>query len=196
MKKTIIISVIIVVLGYLLIDKYYIKNMWCKSESGAYEVWGNTPVDITEKINKGECKCISESLIIEERPNHFNEIQLKQIRNELPNWAVNNIKGFSEKDKNSLSVKLKQFTDKEFLQKLEYKYTFVDDTYLTCFVPVFVFSIGSEKAYCPNYQCVYDDYKRLIKDSEGIKILSKRKPPNYPIIESESWARNFGDKGI
>lgn len=74
MRKMIIILVIIVVLGYFLIDKYYIKNMWCKFESGVYEVWGNIFVDIIEKINKGECKCISESLIIEERFNYFNEI--------------------------------------------------------------------------------------------------------------------------
>ena len=194
--KKIIILVIIIILGYFLIDKYYIKNIWCKSENGWYEVWGRTPIDMTVPINNGECECISESLIIEKKTNHFNKLQLEKIRKELPNWAVNNIKGFSEKDKKELFLKLRQFTDEEFLQKLEYKYTFIEDTYQTCFVPVFIFSIGSEKAYCPNYQCVYDDYKRLSKDSEGIKFLSKRKPPNYPIIESESWARNFGDKGI
>jgi hypothetical protein len=196
MKKKIVISVVIIILGYFLINKYYVKNIWCKSEGGKYEVWGITPVDITEKINNEECECISETLIIEAKPNPLNTIQLEKIKKELPNWAVNNIKGFSEKDKANLSLKLRQFTDKEFLQKLDYKYTFIDGTYLTCFVPVYVFIVGSDKAYLPNYQCVYDDYKRLMKDSEGIKLFSKRKPPNYPIIESVSWAKNFGDKGI
>lgn len=65
--KKIIISVIIIILGYFLIDKYYIKNIWCKSENGWYEVWGRTPIDMTVPINNGECECISESLIIEKK---------------------------------------------------------------------------------------------------------------------------------
>ncbi|MEP7092769.1 MAG: hypothetical protein ABI793_01840 [Flavobacterium sp.] len=47
-----------------------------------------------------------------------------------------------------------------------------------------------------NYQCVYDGYKKLINNPEGTKFGSKKKQPNYPIIESVAWARKFGDKGI
>ncbi|WP_456311768.1 hypothetical protein [Pseudomonas shirazensis] len=196
MIKKIIISVVIITSGYFLINKYYIKNMWCKSESGKYEIWGKTPVDITEKIQKDECECISDGLVIEAKPALFDETQLKEIKKQLPVWASNNIKDFSEKDKSELSLQLKGFTDQEFSHKLEYKYSFIDYTYLTCFVPVYIFTIGSKKAYIPNYKCVYDDYKRLNKDVEEIKLLSKQKAPNYPIIESESWASNFGEKGI
>ncbi|MEO8255704.1 MAG: hypothetical protein ABI554_15105 [Flavobacterium sp.] len=196
MIKKIIISVVIITLVYFLINKYYIENMWCKSENGHYEIWGKTPVDITEKIKKQECECISDGLIIESKPALFNKTQLEEIKKQLPVWVFNNIKGFSEKDKAELSLQLKGFTDQEFLQKLEYQYSFIEDTYLTCFVPVYIFKIGSKKAYIPNYKCVYDDYKRLEEDPERVKFLSKQKAPNYPIIESESWARNLGEKGI
>lgn len=196
MKKKIIIPAIIIILAYFLINKYYIKNMCCKSEGGKYEVWAKTPIDITDKIKNKECECISENLIIEAKPVLLNKVQLEKIKTELPSWAIKNIKGFSKNDEDDLSLKLKQFTDKEFLEKLEYKYTFIDGTYLTCFVPVYVFTIGSEKAYIPNYQCVYEDYERLIKNSEENKSLAKMKTPNFPIIESESWAKNLGEKAI
>lgn len=194
--KKIIISVIIIIAGYFLINKYYIKNMWCVSENGKYEIWGKTPIDITEKIKKEECECISDILIIETKPAFFNKSQLEEIKKELPVWASSNIEGFSEKDKSALSLKLKELTDQEFSQKLEYRYSFIEDTFLTCFVPVYVFTIGSKKAYIPNYKCVYDDYKRLNRSIEGIRFLANRKAPIYPLIESEDWARNFGKKAI
>lgn len=203
MKNKIIVSLVILFLGCFLIDKYYIKNMWCLAEDwragSGYEIGqhnSSLPYDITEQIKKGECECISDNLIIEDNPTPLNKIQLQKIKKELPNWAINNIKDFSEQDKLDLSVEIRELTDNEFLEKLEYKFTFIDGTHLTCFVPVYVFKVASKKAYCPNYQCVYDDYKRLSSDPEGIKFLSNRKPPNYPIIESESWAINFGKEGI
>lgn len=194
MKNKIIIVIGILFVGYFLINEYYIKNSWCKTEGGRYEIWANHPIDITEKIKNKECVCISESLIIETKPKPLTTIQLEIIKKELPNWAINNIKGFSEKDEIDLFNKLKKLRNNEFLEKLKYKYTFIDDSYLTCFIPIYVFEIGSKKAYIPNYQSVYDDYLRLSKDPEGVKFLSKSKAPNYPIIESESWVKNFGDK--
>lgn len=196
MIKKIIISVVVIFLGYFLINKYYIKNIWCKSEKGKYEIWGKTPVDISEKIKKEECECISDGLIIEAKPALFNKTQLEEIKKQIPVWASHNIEGFSEKDKSALSLKLKNLTDQEFLKKLEYRYSFLEDKYLTCFIPVYIFTIGSKKAYIPNYKCVYDDYKRLSKTVEGAKFLLNQKAPNYPIIESESWARNLGEKAI
>ena len=63
MKKILIVLLILTVV-FFLFNEFYLKNSSCKTEDGSYEIWGSTPIDITEKINKRECECISESLII------------------------------------------------------------------------------------------------------------------------------------
>ncbi|MBL0737200.1 hypothetical protein JI750_09910 [Flavobacterium sp. GN10] len=191
MKKAIVL-VIIIILGYFLLNEYYLKNMPCRTESGTYEIWGNTPVQINDKINNAECECISETLIKEKSPHVLNDNQIEIIKKELPKWAVKNVKDFTEKERVNLSDQFEKLTNKEFLEKLEYEYTFVDSSYLTCFVPVYTFTFESTKAYIPNYQCVYENYKKAKKNNNSLKI----KIPDYPIIESKSWAANLGDKAI
>lgn len=85
MKKKIVVSAVIIVLAYFLVDEYYIKNRWCLAEDwragSGYEIWPkNTsfPYNITKQIEKGECECISESLIKEVKPNPLTKIQLKK----------------------------------------------------------------------------------------------------------------------
>ncbi|MET3027818.1 hypothetical protein ABXT06_14160 [Flavobacterium sp. UW10123] len=191
MKKAIVL-VIIIILGYFLLNEYYLKNMPCRTEDGTYEIWGNTPVQINDKINNAECECISETLIKEKSPLVLNDNQIEIIKKELPKWAVKNVKDFTENERVNLSGQFEKLTNKEFLEKLEYEYTFIDSSYLTCFVPVYTFTFESTKAYIPNYQCVYENYKKAKKNNNSLKI----KTPDYPIIESKSWAANLGDKAI
>jgi len=191
MKKAIVL-IIIIIFGYFLLNEYYLKNMSCRTENGTYEIWGNTPVQINDKIKNEDCECISETLIKEKLPLALTNNQIESIKKELPEWAVKNVKGFTENERVNLSDQFKKLTNEEFLEKLEYEYTFVDSSYLTCFVPVYTFTFGSTKAYIPNYQCVYDNYKKAKKNNNSLKI----KTPNYPVIESKSWAANLGDKAI
>ena len=81
MKKAIVL-VIIIILGYFLLNEYYLKNMPCRTEDGTYEIWGNTPVQINDKINNAECECISETLIKEKSPLVLNDNQIKIIKKE------------------------------------------------------------------------------------------------------------------
>ena len=194
MKKILIILLILTVV-FFLFNEYYLKNSSCKTEDGSYEIWGSTPIDITEKINKGECECISESLIIENDPNVFSKVQIFEIKKELPNWAIKNVQGFSEKDKTNLVFELNKLSNEEFSKSLKYKYSFLADV-VGCLVPVYTFKVKSSNAYFPNYKCVNEAYDSASSESDGFKLLPISEKPNYPIIESETWAGNFGNKGI
>ncbi len=197
MTKKIIVTVVVIILGYFLIDSYYIKNMHCKSENGWYQVhasWGSsTPIDITERVKNGECECINEFLFVEKKPIQFTEQQLSEIKKNLPNWALENCKNFSLKDKINLENELNKTSSQNFKESLKYRYTF----YLFVGnVPVYTIKIKNITAYCPNYSYVYNLYdgkyapKNHEKDPFG-------KKPNYPIIECEVWAKTkFGDRGI
>lgn len=193
--KKIILCFLTLTIAYFLINKYYIKNSWCKMEDGRYEVWGSTPIDITKNIKNGQCECISESLIIENNPNIFSKNQLFRIKNELPNWAMKNIKNFSQKDKIILALELNKLSEDEFSKKLIYKYSFIANL-VGCPVPVYTYNIKSNNAYCPNYKCVNDAYDNPSLSADGFKLFPKKEKPYYSNIESESWAKNFGNEGI
>ena len=183
MKKALII-VVILIFGAYLINEFYIKNIWCMTEDNRYEVWSSTPNDITENIKKGECECISESLIVEKKPNPLSKTQLFEIKKELPNWAIKNIKDFTIQDKQVLISELSNLTDEEFSKKLKYKYSFLEK-FTSCFVPVYIFKIKSNVAYCPNYSRAYDLYDgKHAPKHDNIEPFGKK--PNYPIIESTS----------
>jgi hypothetical protein len=183
--KKIVIVVLIFTLGCYLTNKYYIKNIWCKTKDNRYEVWSSTPNDITENIRKGECECISESLIIEKKPNPLSNIQLYEIKKELPNWSIKNIKEFTIQDKQVLISELSNLSDKEFSEKLIYKYTFLEK-FTGCFVPVYIYKINSTVVYCPNYTKAYELYDgKYAPKHENVEPFGKK--PNYPIIESKSW---------
>lgn len=61
---------------------------------------------------------------------------------------------------------------------------------------MYTIKIKNITAYCPNYSYTYDLYDgKYAPKSDGNEPFGKK--PNYPIIESESWAKaQFGDKGI
>ena len=104
-------NILLILLLITLLNSCYMKNMWCKTEDGRYEIWGTTPYDITERIEKEGCECLSESLLWNPKPKAFDPQQLQEIRQELPNWAMKNIPNFTTKDKQDLQRELTVMSD-------------------------------------------------------------------------------------
>jgi hypothetical protein len=196
MKKILIAAGIILVLitGYIIFKKYIMENIWCKTEDGRYEIWAFTPIDVTDRIEKEGCKCLSGSLLWNPDPLLFDYRQLQEIRKELPGWAVKNVKDFSEEDKKDLAQELNRMSDAELLKKLKYRYSFFAKLVDTE-VPVYTIKIKSVQAYCLNYFLVYEVYDGKYSIDNDPEPFGKK--PNYPIIENEDWARNeFGEAGV
>ncbi len=196
MKKLVIIGFIFLI-SIILLNRYYLKNLPCKTDDGGYEVyalWGSSsPINLTNRINSDDCECINEFLIVEKKPIQFTEQQLLDIKRQLPNWAAKNLKNFSKKDKQDLENEIKKISNENFIKSFQYKYTF---SLFVGQVPVYRLKIRNVTAYCLNYSYVYD----LYDGKYSPKIESKEpfgKKPNYPIIESETWVKTkFGDKGV
>jgi hypothetical protein len=126
MKKILIAAGIILALitGYIILKKYIIENIWCKTENG-YEItgFGGMPINIDDRIKEG-CKCLNSSMLWNPDPKPFDYKQLQEIRKELPGWAVKNVKDFSEEDKKDLAQELNRMSDAELLEKLKYRFSY------------------------------------------------------------------------
>lgn len=193
MKKAIGIGLLISFIGYFSINEFYIKNSYCKTENGQYEVYGNTPVNITKRIKDGDCECISESLIVEKKTKQFTQNQLDEIKKQLPDWIIKNYNNVSVEKKEKFIKDLNELSIEGFHDKLKYRYTFFP---FIGSVPVYTFQINDILVYCPNYAYVYDLYDgKYSNKNDGKEPFGKK--PDYPIIESQSWAKKqFGEKGI
>lgn len=151
----IIIGALIIVIGCFLVKEYYIKNSFCKTEDGEYEIFGNTPINITKRIKSGDCECISKTLIIEKKPNSFVKAQLDQIKKQLPYWVMKNYKNISIIEKENFVKELNQLSEKDFADKFKYRYTFFP---FVGSVPVYTFEMNGIVVYYPNYAYIYDLY--------------------------------------
>ncbi|WP_292010908.1 hypothetical protein [Chryseobacterium sp.] len=162
------------------------KNSACKTENG-YEIigFGGKPVNVTDRIEKEACKCITESLLWNPNPKQFNSEQLKEIKKELPLWVAKNVKGFSAEDQKLLEAQLEKMNDKELLEKLKYKFSYFGKP-ASEEIPVYVMKIESVWAYCPNYSDEYAVYGK--KDKFGFEFYPLKDKPNYSIIENQEWA--------
>lgn len=189
----IIISALIIVIGCFLVKEYYIKNSFCKTEDGEYEIFGNTPINITKRIKSGDCECISETLIIEKKPNSFVKAQLDQIKKQLPYWVMKNYKNISIIEKENFVKELNQLSEKDFADKFKYRYTFFP---FVGSVSVYTFEMNGIVVYCPNYAYIYDLYDgKYANKNDGNEPFGKK--PVFPILESEDWAKKqFGEKGV
>lgn len=188
-------NILLILLLITLLNSCYMKNMWCKTEDGRYEIWGTTPYDITERIEKEGCECLSESLLWNPKPKAFDPQQLQEIRQELPNWAMKNIPNFTTKDKQDLQRELTVMSDTDLLKKLKYRYSFLRySRYQEIYV--YTLKIKGKNAYCINYKEVYDHYENKEAYPPNDEFYEKLKK-YYPIIENEDWARNeFRNKGV
>ncbi|WP_419868499.1 hypothetical protein [Chryseobacterium sp. CT-SW4] len=162
------------------------KNSQCKSESG-YEMigFGGKPVNVTDKIEKENCKCITESLLWNPSPKKLSTEQLQQIRKALPVWAAENVKNFSADDKKTLENQLEKMKDEELLEKLKYKFSYFGKPALEE-IPVYAIKIESAWAYYPDYSDEYAAYGK--KDKFGFEYYPLKDKPDYPLLENEEWA--------
>lgn len=166
------------------------KNIACKTENG-YELigYGGKPVDITHKIEKENCECLNQTVMVNPKAMQFNKNQLDLLRKELPNWAKKNIKNFSTNDEKSLINEL-NISDNELLKKFKYKFSYFGKP-IQEEIPIYIYTIKSVPAYCPNYIQEYSMYGK--KDNFGFEIYPINDKPEYPLIENKDWAKNeFG----
>ena len=196
-KKLNIISLIcgLILISYFLIYNYFIKNLNCRGETYKYEIWNPMPINFTERIESGECECISSQLFINSKIKLFSKQQLSQIRIKLPNWIDKNIKNLSSEFK----IKLKDLiskSDEELLNELNYRYSFLDRK-TGCEIYVSSIKINSIKIYLMNYKNIYLKYYEDSLESDSLKFNLKKDISNLSIIQSEAWIKTqFGEKGI
>lgn len=168
------------------------KNFDCKTENG-YELigYGGTPVNITKKIEDENCECLNEIVIVNPHPKLFSKTQLRELKNNLPVWAKNNLSNFTEQDVKNLIEEL-QVSDDELQKKFKYKFSYFGKP-AEAEIPIYTFSIKNHTVYCPNYFDEYSNYG--LKDKFGFEAFPQEDKPDYPIIENENWALNeFGLK--
>lgn len=183
--------IILITKSGILLKEIIGKNWACKTMNG-YEItgYGGHPIDVTHKIEEENCKCITQSLLVNPNPKKFTGEQLRVLRQQLPQWAGKNIDGFSENDRKELAGSLQQMNDSELLAKLEYCFSYFGKP-ASEEIPVYTIKIKSATAYCPNYAEEYTMYGK--KDKFGFEPYPFKDKPDYPIIENKNWAENeFG----
>lgn len=196
-KKLIIIGAISfsILMSYLLIYNYIIKNINCRGETYKYEMWDTMPINFTKRIESGECECISSDLYINSKIKKFSKQQLLEIRKKLPDWLDKNTKNLSLNDKIDLKELISK-SDKDLLEDIKYKYSFIDAK-TSAEVYVSKIKVNSIKIYLIDYKNVYYQYFKPSNETNSFKLNLEKERPNFSIIQSEAWIKTqFGEKGI
>lgn len=194
-RKYLITGVVLVLMIPLIIfaKQKIMKNCDCKTENG-YEIiaYGGKPIDITHKIENEGYRCLTESTVWNPNPSKMSEENLDNLREKIPEWASKNILGFSEVDKADLETYLSKLSNKDFSEKLEYKFSSFGKP-ASQEIPIYEFMINKTSVFCPNYNDEYSMYGK--KDKFGFEFFPENEKPNYPVIlNKESLENELGYK--